>query len=177
MSAFAPALPGLLRRVPHAPTVACQPSAMKLASGMIQRALHHSSGLWLLAAAFVLIGLISTNAADDTKKVKKEGKTSKKVQHVVCFKFKEGTTEAQIAAMEKEFAALKGKVDGLTAFEHGRNNSPEGLNKGFTHCYIATFKNTQARDEYLPHPAHKEFVEKHLKPILEDVFVIDFGGK
>lgn len=133
--------------------------------------------LLILATALLCGAVDAASAADKEKKPKKEGKTSKKVQHVVCFKFKEGTTEAQIAAMEKEFAALKEKVEGMVAFEHGKNNSPEGLHKGFTHCYIATFKNTEARDAYLPHPAHKEFVEKHLKPILEDVFVIDFGGR
>jgi len=131
----------------------------------------------LLAAALICVVTLPASAADKEKKPQKEGQPSRKVQHVVCLKFKEGTTAAQIAAMEKEFVALKDKISGIVKFEHGRNNSPEGLNRGFTHCYIATFKGTKERDDYLPHPAHKEFVEKHLKPIMAEVFVIDFGGK
>jgi hypothetical protein len=37
-----------------------------------------------------------------------------------------------------------------------------------------TFKNEEARKVYLPHPEHMAFVSI-LKPILEDVFVIDFN--
>ncbi len=121
---------------------------------------------------FAFIMVVQTGAAE-----KKTSKTDPTVRHVVCFKFKDGTSADQIRSMEKEFAQLKSRIDGIVRFEHGANNSPEGLNKGFTHCYIATFKSAAARDAYLPHPAHKEFVEKHLKPILEDVFVIDFGGQ
>jgi len=61
----------------------------------------------------------------------------------------------------------------IIGFEMGPNISTEGLSKGFTHCYVVTFKDQQGRDEYLPHPAHKAFVEK-LRPILEEAFVVDY---
>lgn len=130
--------------------------------------------LLFILVTVVLCGAATLGKAADQNR--QAPRLASRVQHIVCFKFKAGTTDAQITAMEKEFAALKGKVDGLIAFEHGRNNSPEGLSKGFTHCYIATFKSLADRDAYLPHAAHQEFVSKHLKPILDDVFVIDFGG-
>ena len=107
--------------------------------------------------------------AKNAKKVK-----VKKIQHVVCFKFKEDATKAQIKEVEQAFAALKGKIPEIDRLEWGINNSPEGLNKGFTHCFIITFPNEKAREAYLPHPEHKAFV-KILKPILDDVFVIDFS--
>ncbi|MFP6900277.1 MAG: Dabb family protein, partial [Opitutales bacterium] len=91
----------------------------------------------------------------------------KKIQHVVCFKFKEDATAAQIEEVENGFAALKNKIPGIDRLEWGTNNSPEGLNKGFTHCFIVTFPNEKAREAYLPHPEHKAFVAI-LKPILED---------
>ena len=143
----------------------------------MHRYLHPmKSILSLLSLALVMSLVPLTHGAEKSKKAE-HGDAVAKVRHIVCFKFKAGTTDAQIKAMEREFAALKGKVDGMVSFEHGKNNSPEGLNKDFTHCYVATFKNAKARDAYLPHPAHKEFVAKHLKPIMDDVFVIDFGGK
>jgi hypothetical protein len=98
----------------------------------------------------------------------------KKIQHVVCFKFKEDATAAQIEEVEDAFAGLKDKITGIDRLEWGTNNSPEGLNKGFTHCFIVTFTSAKAREVYLPHPEHKAFVAI-LKPILEDVFVIDFA--
>ena len=78
--------------------------------------------------------------------------------------------------MESEFAALKNIITQIRGFEMGTNNSPEGLNKGFTHCFVVTFGSEKDRDAYLPHPAHQTFV-KSLKPILEEVFVIDYWSK
>ncbi len=103
----------------------------------------------------------------------KEPSSHHTLQHVVSFKFKEGASSVQIENVEKAFVALKGKIPEIVSLEWGTNNSPEGLNKGFTHCFIVTFKDEKGRSVYLPHPKHKAFV-KILKPILDDVFVIDF---
>ncbi len=70
--------------------------------------------------------------------------------------------------------ALREKISGILSLEWGENNSPENLNKEFTHCFIVSFESKQARKVYLPHPQHLAFVSI-LKPILEDVFVIDFN--
>lgn len=96
------------------------------------------------------------------------------IRHVVCFKFNESAKKSEIERVEKEFAALKDKIPGILSLEWGKNNSPENLNKDFTHCFIVSFKNEEARKVYLPHPEHLAFVSI-LKPILKDVFVIDFN--
>ena len=95
------------------------------------------------------------------------------IRHVVCFKFKQDAKTNQIQKVEREFAALKNKIPGILSLEWGLNNSPENLNKEFSHCFIVSFTDEKARQTYLPHPDHKAFV-KILKPILDDVFVIDF---
>ena len=95
------------------------------------------------------------------------------LRHVVSFKFKEDASDCQVQEIEKAFVALKDKIPGILDLEWGINNSPEGLEKGFTHCFIVTFKDEKAREVYLPHPDHKAFVSI-LKPILADVYVIDF---
>ena len=99
---------------------------------------------------------------------------SETIRRVVCFKFKESAKKSEIEKIEKEFSALKDKIPGILSLEWGENNSPENLNKDFTHCFIVTFKDENARKVYLPHPEHMAFVSI-LKPILEDVFVIDFN--
>jgi hypothetical protein len=95
------------------------------------------------------------------------------IRHVVHFKFKKEATPEQIQKVTDEFAALKKKIDAVDALEWGTNVSPEGLDKGFTHCWIVSFKTAKDRDAYLVHPAHKAFVDI-LKPILEEPFVVDF---
>ena len=85
---------------------------------------------------------------------------NRQVRHLVIFKYKAGATPAQIAQVT---AALRQRsrprFPGITAFEDGVNNSPEGKNLGFTHAYLLTFEGAAARDAYLPHPEHKKFGE------------------
>lgn len=105
-----------------------------------------------------------------------KGDGAKALRHVVCFKFKADAKPEQVEGIVKAFADLPSKIDGITAYEAGTNNSPENLNKGFTHVFVVTFKDEKAREAYLPHPAHEAFVTQ-LKPILEDAFVIDYWTK
>ncbi|MEK9773799.1 MAG: Dabb family protein [Opitutae bacterium] len=96
------------------------------------------------------------------------------MRHIVCLKFKNEAPPDQVSEIEKKFPALQQAIPGIVSIEWGTNNSPEGLNKDFSHCFIVTFENEEARTTYLPHPDHQAFVD-FLKPLLEDVFVIDFN--
>ena len=97
------------------------------------------------------------------------------VRHIVVFKYKKGATEAQIAQVTRAFRDLRAKIPGITGFEDGVNNSPEGKNLGFTHVYMLTFDSVASRDAYLPHPEHKTFGELLGKVgVLEDAFVVDY---
>ena len=96
------------------------------------------------------------------------------IRHIVCLKFKDEASSKQIREIEQKFPALQESIPGIVSIEWGTNNSPEGLNKDFTHCFIVTFENDDARSTYLPHPNHLAFVDI-LKPLLDDVFVIDFN--
>lgn len=103
------------------------------------------------------------------------GTAAREVKHIVVFKYKSTATPAQIAEVTSAFKALKGKIPGIVSFEYGMNNSPENLNKGFTHIYLLTFTNAAARDAYLPHPEHKKFGELLTRlNVLEEPFVVDF---
>ncbi|MDA0766875.1 MAG: Dabb family protein [Verrucomicrobia bacterium] len=97
-------------------------------------------------------------------------------RHVVCLKFKEDATPGQIQSVEKGFAALPSKIDTITGLDWGTNVSEEDRAKGFTHCFIVSFATKEGLAVYLPHEAHQAFV-KELRPILDDVFVIDFDTK
>jgi hypothetical protein len=121
-----------------------------------------TSQVVLLCLTAILVISPSTFAAEKTGKLR----------HVVAFKFNDGASAQQIKQVEDAFRALKKKIPQIAGLEWGTNMSPEKLNKGFTHCFIVTFKSEKDRDEYLPHPEHKAFVEV-LKPVMADAFVID----
>lgn len=97
----------------------------------------------------------------------------KQLRHVVLFKFKESATAKDIAKIEKAFTALPDKIPQIKGYEWGTNNSPEELDKGFTHCFFLTFNSEEDRAIYLPHPDHKAFGGL-LGPYLEDVLVLDY---
>jgi stress responsive alpha/beta barrel protein len=99
------------------------------------------------------------------------------VRHIVIFKYKPGTTPEQIKQVTDAFRGLRTKIPGITAFEDGINNSPEGKNLEFTHVYMLTFEDVAARDAYLPHPEHKKFGDLLGKlGVVADVFVVDYAA-
>ena len=95
-------------------------------------------------------------------------------RHVVLFKFKPETAETTLVKIEQAFGDFAKKLPFVTGFEWGRNSSPEGLDHGYTHCFIVTFADEAGRDEYLPHPEHKAFCKTWLDPYMADVCVLDF---
>ncbi len=95
------------------------------------------------------------------------------IKHVVLFKFKDGTSQEKIDELIEGYKALPGKIDVMKHFEWGPDCSVEGLQEGFTHCFITTFENTAGRDAYIPHEAHQAYVEV-LFPNLDKVLVLDF---
>ncbi|RKQ42605.1 stress responsive alpha/beta barrel protein [Roseivirga pacifica] len=114
----------------------------------------------------ITIALIMTACSSNT--VPAEG-----LRHVVSFKFKPDASEEQVKALIQAFEGLQKDIPQIKAFEWGLNNSPEGFDKGMTHIFQLTFENAKARDEYLPHPAHKDFGDTH-GGIIEDLVVVDY---
>mgnify|MGYP002795029200 CR=1 FL=1 len=100
----------------------------------------------------------------------------KQMRHIVIFKYKPTATTLQIEKVTNALSDLKNKIPGIVAFEHGINDSPENMNNGFTHVFLFTFKNAEARDTYLPHPEHQKFGKLLGEmEIIEDVFVVDYA--
>jgi hypothetical protein len=97
------------------------------------------------------------------------------LRHAVFFSFKDESTEDDIQGVVEAFRELPSKVEEITDFAWGTNNSPEGLNDGFTHCFLLTFKDEAGRAAYLPHDAHKAFGNV-LRPHMKSVFVVDYWG-
>ena len=123
-----------------------------------------------LAAAFAF-------GADEAKPAAPAaGRSGGELLHVVSFKFKQTATPEQVKAVEQSFAALKGQIPQIASLKWGTNVSPEKHDKGFTHCWVLSFKSEADRDAYLVHEDHKKF-GAGLGPVLEDAFVVDFWAK
>jgi Stress responsive A/B Barrel Domain len=118
-----------------------------------------------LAVSFVMIGALVAAAQSKTE--------SKVLRHVVLFKFKDSATPEDVKKVEAAFADLPDKLPLIKGYEWGKNNSPENLNQGLTHCFLLTFSNEKDRDAYLVHPDHKAF-GKILGPYLDKVTVVDY---
>ena len=96
------------------------------------------------------------------------------IRHVVLCRFRE---DADVAAVFAALSALKEKIPGILAISCGADNSPEGLQKGFTHGFTVDFADAAARDAYLPHPAHQavgKMVVDALDGGLDGLAVIDW---
>ncbi|MFT5466556.1 MAG: quinol monooxygenase YgiN [Verrucomicrobiales bacterium] len=122
-----------------------------------------------LFALFAAMSVLTGNAAVDDH--------IGDFRHVVLFKFNEDATPEQIKNIEVEFGKLRSKIDTIIDYEWGTTETvEEGLDQGYTHCFVVTFKDKAGLEVYLPHPDHKAFVTL-IKPLLAEVHVFDYTAK
>lgn len=128
----------------------------------------------VLFLVFLSLTLISFNGKDlKSNETVPTMQQDSVLRHVVMFKFKETATNDDIKKVQEAFSALPSKIPQIASYEWGTNNSPEGLDKGFTHVFLLTFNSEEDRAVYLPHPDHKAFGDV-LGPHLDDVLVLDY---
>jgi len=94
-------------------------------------------------------------------------------RHCVLFSFKKDCSEESVRSIQERFVSLRDEIAEIQFLEWGINNSPEGKNKGFTHCFLLTFADDGSRDRYVAHPSHAAF-SAFARPFLEDALVIDY---
>jgi len=131
--------------------------------------------LFLFSLSFLLLGAFSCTQPE-TSQEKAQIPNQKMLRHVVLFKFKDSSSIEDIQSVESAFRNLKNEIPEIKGFEWGTNNSPEGLNDGFTHLFFVSFTSEEDRAVYLPHPKHKEFIEI-LKPHLDKALVVDYWAE
>ncbi|KAJ4132846.1 hypothetical protein NW754_015660 [Fusarium falciforme] len=104
------------------------------------------------------------------------------VTHTVLFQFKADAKPDDIKAACARFLELKGNCIHpttntvyITSLKGGQDNSPEGLQNGITHGFVAEFSSVEDRDYYVKtDPAHQAFV-KSLDGLIEKAIVVDFN--
>lgn len=116
----------------------------------------------------------TTETTVTTEATEPVDRTGQVLRHVVIFQFKDESSEEEVQGVADAFASLPEKIDTITKFEWGTNNSTEGFDDGFTHCFILSFASEKDRDDYIPHPAHSGEFADVLRPHMKKVFVIDY---
>src|SRR6056297_1994197 len=97
----------------------------------------------------------ATAAEPQSSQTETAPKSKRVLRHAVFFKFKDTASTEDVNQIVEAFVALPSKIDSIVDFQWGTNNSPEGLDDGFTHCFLLTFEDEAGRAKYLPHKAHK----------------------
>lgn len=77
------------------------------------------------------------------------------IRHIVLLKARPEVTEAQIAAIFADLAAIKAQLPGILAIHSGRSESPEKIERGYLHGFTVDFTDWDALAAYQDHPDHK----------------------
>ena len=126
-------------------------------------------GLFYLAT--MLIGYYFMSNEGENRKINE--KNQKMLVHLVLIQFKEETSIEDLQKITDGAYSLQA-INGVEDLNYGKNVSPEGLGKGYSHSLTMKFAKATDRDSiYLPHPIHKKFV-KLFVPYTESVLVYDF---
>ena len=104
------------------------------------------------------------------------------VCHLLLICFTEETSDDKITEIWRLFEDLPNGsdgIEGIISVQFGSNNSPEGLNKGFTHSVAIMFNSVASRDAYTgtsSQPAatkHRALKDVFL-PTIKDIIVFDY---
>ena len=77
------------------------------------------------------------------------------IRHIVLIRFRPEITEATIAGIFADLHAIKAKLPGVLAITAGRSDSPEQMERGYMHGFVADFADWAASAAYQDHPDHK----------------------
>ena len=93
-----------------------------------------------------------------------QGKFALMILHIVLFKWKEGTTKAQVDALEAAMSQLPAAIPGLKALQLGADMKFREGNADW--ALAALFENQEDWQAYQVHPAHQAVVKEHAGPIM-----------
>ena len=93
------------------------------------------------------------------------------VQHVVAFKFKEGTSDEAVQQHLDDFAGLQDKIPELRSYEAGKTfKVAYESTADYDVMHYTTFANEADMEAYFNHPDHQKFIANN-KDSWADVFV------
>ena len=82
------------------------------------------------------------------------------IRHIVLTRFKPEVSEADIAALHAGLSAVIANHPGARGFHGGRSESPEQMERGYTHAFTIDFDDWAALARYADDPDHKSLGAK-----------------
>ncbi|KAF5651750.1 Stress responsive A B barrel domain protein [Fusarium sp. NRRL 25303] len=103
------------------------------------------------------------------------------ITHTVLFQFKDSVDQKDVTKTCDDFLQLKdlcihptSNKPYIISLQGGKDNSPEGMQNGITHGFVATFESAEDRDYYVKtDPAHQTFIAQ-VGGLVERAIVVDF---
>jgi hypothetical protein len=88
------------------------------------------------------------------------------LRHIAVFRWKAGTTDEQVDAIERGLTALRGRLPMLRAYAFGRDQGLRGGNADF--AVVADFDDEDGWRAYTEDPEHRRVIEELIAPVTED---------
>jgi hypothetical protein len=117
-----------------------------------------SGAMWRSAVAAALAAVLAGAAGYCAGKYRAPKSPTGHLRHVVVWLCGEDAAPEKIKELEDAFLALRSKIPGIERFESGPilTPAPTSATTGYIRCFLLTFKDAQARDEFWRHPAYVE---------------------
>lgn len=94
------------------------------------------------------------------------------IEHVVLFKLTDDATADVKAEIIRTAGVLKDEVDGVLDVTIGENFSDR--NQGYDIGLVVRFRDRESLERYLPHPAHRGWVDRYIAPFKAGVIVVGY---
>jgi len=95
------------------------------------------------------------------------------LRHVAMFRWKEGTSDEQVDAIEVALATLPGAIPELRDYHFGRDMDLEPAS--FDFCVVADLDDEQSWAIYRDHPAHRKIIDELIKPFVETRVALQYA--
>lgn len=89
------------------------------------------------------------------------------IRHIVFFRWKEGTTDSEVAAVAEALSTMPEVMDFIRRYEMGAD---AGISQGSADfALVADFDNEEDWRTYGAHPEHRRIVDEMIAPIAESI--------
>lgn len=98
------------------------------------------------------------------------------IRHIVLIRFRADVPDATIDAIFADLHAIRDVLPGVIAITSGRSESPEQIERGYMHGFVADFTDWDALAAYQAHPDHRRVGDAmiaHATGGLDGILVFD----
>jgi hypothetical protein len=96
------------------------------------------------------------------------------LHHVICLRFRDGTTDEQVDQLVDGLMGLRGQIDTIRSMRMGRDLRIRPDN--FEFASLIEFDDEDGYLHFRDHPAHQQVVQDYIRPIIAERAGVVFLG-